>query len=94
MKTCSITKLTSLSIFFGALMLGSVFIEGIFDFYASINDIILYIPRKVADIFYKCWFCNESIIFIAIFTFFFYALIMFLLGLLLVTLRKKNDKNK
>lgn len=89
MKTPEIIKLFVISIFLGLIVLGSAFLEGILSFYANINDIVLYIPRLVADKIYGD-LTPSKLKFIMIFTFLFYTLIIFLVGII-IKLFNKNE---
>ncbi len=92
MKQISYLRIIIFSLAIGTLVTLSIFLEGVIDNYAAINDIILFIPREVADVFFECWWCPSKFIFIAVFTFLFYSMLGFLVLYSIRKIRKKIKK--
>lgn len=78
-----------ISVIFGVISLFLIFMEVISSKSIRIAKITLYVPRLVADILFKCVLCPELLYFIIIFTFVFYALIGFIIGLFIEKIKKK-----
>ena len=89
MKQINYFRIIIISLITGLIMLSSIFLEDIALNYDEINDIVLFIPREVANIFYKGWFEPSKLVFIAVFTFIFYTVLSFIIGYLIEKIWKK-----
>ena len=72
-------KIIIYSLFFGIIMALSIFLEFWIQGYYIINDVILYVPRLIADLFFECGLCPALIYSIPFFTFLFYVLLSILI---------------